>query len=123
MKWESSKDISAVLEGVTVETEHIKYENKIRRVKITDAKGNVIQISHPDCNDYSALVVEVPCKPEKIRKYKLTGIVKKLPVDETFDAMHEANTRKSELEALLGYDPIFLSEAGLDIQEVMVEKQ
>ena len=76
------------LTGVEIEIE--RTDNYIVGVVLADAKGNRLIVRK---GEYGGIQVVVPAPPPMVKKYRITGELRGLKYDETFDTREAAAER------------------------------
>lgn len=71
-------------------------DNRIRGLTLTDAEGATLTIRH---QDYSGLRLLAPVPPVERERFRLHGTAAGVAIDQTFDAVREAEQAKRMLES------------------------
>lgn len=111
--WKAIKKGSDVsLEGVTMEFE--REDGSIKRVTITDAKGNRVRLSGAQYGN--GLGVFTPAPPPMKEQHVVKATVAGLPIEARFDDLSGANAKARELiQAGVDADVVTVEEPDIDI--------
>lgn len=114
-KAKSAADVK--LEGLLVEFE--RHDGNLKAVLLTDASGRRVKIA---VDSYYSMDVLIPSPPKKVTKFRLTGEVLGMKLEELYETKPPAQRRRIELAEALSIDDDEARDALFPIEEVEVEE-
>jgi hypothetical protein len=92
------KDAQLVLKGISFETAW--HDGSLQSVTMRDDAGNVLKLAVESYSFYAL----VPAAPKMVKRYKVSGTLAGLPVEQFFEYDHETQRAKDNYESRVRVD-------------------